>query len=187
MSEHTDKEREEGSQETAAEPITAATAESPDMEGDTAGKDVHQLAEELNKTKDQLLRKIAEFENFRRRTREEQSHLVQYGNESLILDLLPVLDDFNRSLDVGKEHTDSDAFFKGVEILRNKFLGILERRGLKPIDTTAEHFDETYHEALMQVPDTGKEPGTVIDEVEKGYMLNDKVIRHAKVTVAADE
>jgi molecular chaperone GrpE len=143
-------------------------------------------SEQINALKEQLLRKAAEFENFRRRTREEQSMLVKYGNEGLILELLPALDDLDRSLKSGREHTDFDAFYKGAELVRNKLVKILEARGLKTIACVGTPFDENLHDALLQVPRADMAPGTVIDEVETGYMLYDRVIRHAKVTVAAE-
>ena len=144
------------------------------------------LVQQIDTLKDQLLRKAAEFENFRRRTREEQSMLVKYGNEGLILELLPVLDDFERSLKAGREHPDFDAFFKGTEMVRNKLVKVLESRGLKPVESAGLPFDERLHDALLQIPRNDVPSGTVIDEVESGYLLHDRVIRHAKVTVATD-
>lgn len=144
------------------------------------------LRVEVAQLKDQLLRKIAEFENFRRRTREEKETLLKFGAETIILDLLPVIDDFERSLAYGKEHPDFDSFYKGVEIIYGKLLRTLENRGLIPIEAVGNPFDVEYHDALMQLPSDEIEPGTVIDEVEKGYKLHDKVIRHAKVTVARE-
>ena len=143
-------------------------------------------SQQIEALKDQLLRKAAEFENFRRRTREEQTMLVKYGNEGLILELLPVLDDFARSLKSGIEHPDFDAFYKGTELVRNKLVKVLESRGLKPIESAGKPFDEHLHDALLQIPSKHVSAGTVIDEVETGYLLHERVIRHAKVTVAAD-
>jgi molecular chaperone GrpE len=143
-------------------------------------------AQQIEALKDQLLRKAAEFENFRRRTREEQSMLIKYGNEGLILELLPVLDDFARSLKAGREHPDFDVFFKGTELVRNKLVKVLESRGLKPIESAGQPFDEQLHDALLQIPREDVPAGTVIDEVETGYLLHERVIRHSKVTVAAD-
>ena len=161
---------------------STAAAEQPLTETEALRVEVAQL-------KDQLLRKIAEFENFRRRTREEKDALLKFGAEAVILDLLPIIDDFQRSLSYGKEHPDFETFYKGVEIIYGKFIRTLENRGLKPMEVVGNPFDVDFHDALMQVPREDVEPGTVIDEVEKGYLLHDKVIRHAKVTVAreADE
>ena len=153
---------------------------------DTAGENQQSLTQQIEALKDQLLRKAAEFENFRRRTRDEQSMLIKYGNEGLILELLPVLDDFARSLKAGREHPDFEVFFKGTELVRNKLVKVLESRGLKPIESAGKPFDEQLHDALLQIPRGDVPAGTVIDEVETGYLLHERVIRHAKVTVAAD-
>lgn len=141
---------------------------------------------EIIALKEQLLRKAAEFENFRRRTEERQNDLIRYGSEKLITELLPVVDDFIRSLKAGQDHNDFEPFYKGVELLYNKLLKLLELRGLKPIKAVGEPFDVDFHDALLQIPKADMTPGTIIDEVETGYMLHDKVIRHAKVTVATD-
>ena len=163
-----------------------ASAETPESHGSARAESASGESDQIGLLKEQLLRKAAEFENFRRRTREEQSMLVKYGNEGLILELLPALDDLNRSLKSGQEHTDFDAFYKGAELVRNKLVKILEARGLRPIECVGTPFDENLHDALLQVPRADLAPGTVIDEVETGYMLYDRVIRHAKVTVAAE-
>ena len=135
--------------------------------------------------KEQILRKAAEFENFRRRTRDEQQALVKYGSEGLILELLSVLDDFDRSMKSGKEHPDFDSLYSGTELVRAKLLKVLEARGLRRLAAVGTAFDVDYHDALLQVPTSEVEAGTVLDEVEPGYMLHERVIRHAKVTVAS--
>ncbi len=141
---------------------------------------------EADALKEQLLRKIAEFENYRRRTREEQIQLIKFANEGLILDLLPVLDDLLRSLAYGKEHPDFDSFYSGVEIIGNKLQKVLEQRGLKKMDVLGKHFDVDFHDALLEIPDAKSKPGMILNEVETGYLLNEKVIRHAKVTVSSE-
>jgi len=163
---------------------TGSSSEQPEKEAEPVSPEALQL--EIATLKEQLLRKVAEFENFRRRTREEQSALIKYGNERLMSDLLPVIDDFERSIKAGKEHPDFESFYKGVEIVRNKLIRTLELRGLKPIEITGQLFDERFHDALLRIPMKDKAPGTIIDEVETGYMLDEKVIRHSKVTVAAE-
>jgi molecular chaperone GrpE len=147
--------------------------------------DTEKLRIEVKALKDQLLRKVAEFENYRRRTREEQINLIQFANEGLIIDLLPVLDDFNRSLTSGIEHPDFESFYSGIEIIRNKLVKALELRGLQKMDIIGKHFNVDFHDALLQIPDPVAKPGIILNEIEPGYTLNDKVIRHAKVTVAA--
>jgi molecular chaperone GrpE len=112
--------------------------------------------------------------------------MTSYANEALIADILPVIDDLARSLAAGKARREFGAFYKGVELIQAKLMKILEARGLKPIEALGQEFNVDYHEALMQMPKENVAPHTVIEEVEKGYMLHDKVIRHAKVIVAGN-
>ncbi len=153
---------------------------------ETEVDELQQARDQVQQLKDQLLRKAAEFENFRRRTREEQATLLQYAEENLIRALLPLIDDFDRSLKAGKEHPDFESFYTGTEIIRNKLVKTLEQRGLRLIEAIGKHFDVDYHEALIQLP-SDSEPGTVLDVIEPGYTLHDRVIRHAKVAVASEK
>jgi len=136
--------------------------------------------------KDQLLRKAAEFENYKRRTEGEYANLIRSANESLILSLLPVLDDLSRSLRSGKERPDFDVFCRGIELIQNKLTRTLEGEGLKAFESKGKPFDVQFHDALLLVPSPDVPPHTVVDEVEQGYMLNDRVLRHAKVIVSAE-
>jgi molecular chaperone GrpE len=140
----------------------------------------------VDQLRDQLQRKVAEFENYRRRTDEEKSALIRYGHEGLLVQLLPVLDDFDRSMKAGAEFKDFASFYTGIELLRSKFLKVLENKGLAAISAKGQPFDVHLHEAVLQVPSADVEPGTVIDEVETGYTLYDRVIRHTKVIVSAE-
>ena len=136
--------------------------------------------------KDQFLRKAAELENYRRRSEADYINLIRNANEGLLASLLPVLDDFSRSLKSGKDTTDLDAFYKGVELIYNKFSKLLEAQGLTPFESTGKPFDVAYHDALLQTPRSDVPHHTVVEEVERGYRLNDKVIRHAKVIVSTE-
>ncbi len=135
--------------------------------------------------KDQLLRKAAEFDNYRRRTETELLNFTKFASENVITQLLPILDDLSRSLKSGKEKLENDPFYKGVELIFNKFLKILEAQGLKAMETVGKEFNVDFHDALMQLPKADVPPHTIIEEVEKGYLLFDKVIRHAKVIVSS--
>ena len=146
---------------------------------------VEELQKQVNQYKDMLLRKAAEFDNFKRRIENETANIVKFATESLIDDLIPVLDDFERSLKHSKEIKESDALVKGVEMIYLKLVKVLEGRGVKAFETVGKEFSVDYHDALMQMPRKDLPPHTVIEEVEKGYMLNDKVIRHAKVVVSS--
>jgi len=146
---------------------------------------IEELQKQVDQYKDMLLRKAAEFDNFKRRIENETTNIIRFATESLIDDLLPVLDDFERSLKHSKESKESDALVKGVELIYLKLVKVLEGRGVKTFETVGKEFSVDYHDALIQMPRKDLPPHTVIEEVEKGYMLNDKVIRHAKVVVSS--
>jgi molecular chaperone GrpE len=134
--------------------------------------------------RDQLLRKAAEFENYKRRTESEISNFLKYANEETISNLLPVLDDFERVMASWDKEHDVETFKKGVELIYEKFKKILEKKGLKEIESTGKQFDVNLHDALMQVENNELKPNTVTETAEKGYYLKDKVLRHAKVLVS---
>ncbi|MBI5472677.1 MAG: nucleotide exchange factor GrpE [Ignavibacteriae bacterium] len=145
---------------------------------------VEELQKLADLSKDQLLRKAAEFENYKRRSETDFANLVRNANEGLILALLPILNDFIRSLKAGAENKEYDSFYKGVELISTKLTKILEVQGLTPFESVGQPFNVEYHDALLQMPRTDVPPHTVIEEVERGYKLNDKVLRHAKVIVS---
>jgi len=134
--------------------------------------------------KDQLLRKAAEFENYKRRVESESAAIMRSANEGLLLALLPVVDDFARSLKAGKEQTDYKAFYAGVEMIHTKLIKVLDRFGVTPFESAGKPFDVGYHDALLQMPREDMDPHTVVEEVERGFMLFDRVLRHAKVIVS---
>jgi molecular chaperone GrpE len=137
--------------------------------------------------KDQLLRKAADLENFKKRSEVDFINLVKNANEDLISTILPILNDFARSLKFGKEVKDYEALYRGVELIYSKLLRLLESQGVVPFESVGKPFDVEYHDALLQIPRSDVPPHTVIEEVERGYRLNDKVLRHAKVIVSAAE
>jgi molecular chaperone GrpE len=138
--------------------------------------------------KDQLLRKAADFDNYKKRIENDILTTTIYCNEELIESLLPALDDFDRFLEHSQEQDTDNAFFKGVELIYNKLLKILEQKGLKKLETMGQPFDVNLHDALLVIPnnDPNTPPHSVVKEVEKGYLLHDKVIRHAKVIVSGE-
>lgn len=143
---------------------------------------LEKLQQENEKLKDQLLRTIAEFDNFRKRTTKEKSDLILNGGKKTVTAILPVLDDFERALEDGS--TDVEAVKAGMQMIFNKFIKTLEGMGVKKIDTQKADFNTDYHEAVAMVPGMGDEnKGKVIDCVQTGYTMNDEVIRHAKVAV----
>ena len=138
--------------------------------------------QEVEELKKQLLYKTAEFENYRKRTLKEKADLILNGGEKTIAAILPILDDFERA--IADKSEDPKAIKEGVQMIFNKFIKTLEGLGVKKIETADKDFDVDYHEAIAMVPGMGDDKkGKVIDCVQTGYTLNDKVIRHAKVAV----
>jgi molecular chaperone GrpE len=160
------------------------TGEPLESDADTSRREVEEARAAAAGFKDQLLRKAAEFENYRRRTEADFANIIKNANENLMLSLIPVLDDFERSLKAGKESTDYDGFYKGVSLIQGKLTKILEAQGLTPFESAGKPFDVDLHDALLQVPRNDVPAHTVIEEVERGYMLHKKVLRHAKVVVS---
>ncbi|MEE1120786.1 MAG: nucleotide exchange factor GrpE [Prevotella sp.] len=139
---------------------------------------------EIEEIKTQMLYKQAEFENFRKRTLKEKADLILNGGEKTVKAILPILDDFERAITQAEKSDDITAIREGMELIFKKFLKTLEGQGVQKIDTTDQDFNTDYHEAVALVPGMGDDKkGKVIDCVQTGYMLNEKVIRHAKVAV----
>lgn len=164
--------------------------ELPPMEeagGENFKEKAAQLEKELQEQKDKFLRKVAEFENFKRRTDNEQMNLLKYAAEPIIVKLLSVADDFERSLGHISDASDIEAVKKGIELIHSKLMKIFEEQGIKKIESLNQPFDFNLHEALLQRTVENVAPHTVIEEVEPGYFYKDKVIRHSKVIVSDDE
>jgi molecular chaperone GrpE len=145
---------------------------------------VAELEAEIESLKEGRLRAIADMENARRRAQQDVLSTVQYANADLLKKLLPILDDFHRSIESSSETKDFEAFFKGIELIRDNFSKVLVEVGVERIETIGKPFDVEFHEALMQQP-SDKPEGTVLAELEPGYVYKDRVIRHARVIVAA--
>lgn len=147
-------------------------------------KELDEANEKIAMLEDRYLRQIAEFDNYRKRTMKEKAELIKNGGERTIEAILPVLDDFERALNnMAKDENAAEAM-KGVELIYNKFIGILKQNGLQKIETEGADFDTDYHEAIAMVPAFEEsQKGKVLDCIQSGYMLNEKVIRHAKVAV----
>ncbi|RKY68912.1 MAG: nucleotide exchange factor GrpE [Candidatus Latescibacterota bacterium] len=138
---------------------------------------------ELSQKHEQLLRLAAEFENYKKRVNRDFAVLVKTANENLIKQLLPTLDNLERALNHSKTEDNFNSLREGVEMIFGQLLETLKKEGLTPIEAVGKPFDPHLHEAVMQVEDAKHPSGTVVDEVERGYMLNDKVLRHTKVVV----
>lgn len=145
---------------------------------------VETLKEELKTLKDKYLRTVAEFDNYKKRTLKEKTELILNGSEKTVTTFLPILDDMERAIANAGKATDITAVEEGWELIYNKFIKQLDSIGVKKIETNDADFDVDYHEAVAMVPGMGDDKkGKVIDCVQTGYTLNDKVIRHAKVAV----
>lgn len=187
INQNTEAAEEQEKEVQSEEQIQESRAEEP-AAGETEEKEetlvdpVEALKAEVAQLKDSYLRKVAEFENYRKRTLKEKTELILNGSEKAVGAVLPVLDDLERA--VADKTEDPDALKKGTELILNKFVKTLESLGVKKIETEGKDFDVDYHEAVAMVPGMGDDKkGKVIDCVQTGYMLNDKVIRHAKVAV----
>ncbi|MCS6808190.1 MAG: nucleotide exchange factor GrpE [Bacteroidota bacterium] len=165
------------SQETSSNTNATTTAQASDI-------DIEQLRRERDEFREISLRKIAELENFRRRTEQERQELILHANTKLLQKLLPVLDDMQRAVESGKNSNDYKALLEGVELVFNKALQIFKEAGVEPIPALGQQFDINLHEALMQMPSEAPE-GQIIQEAQRGYMLGSKVLRHAKVIISA--
>lgn len=163
-------------------------AEEGDNNTDAADKKAEEIdpltkaQQEVEELKKQLLYKTAEFENYRKRTLKEKAELILNGGEKTVAAILPILDDFERA--IADKSEDPKAIKEGVQMIFNKFVKALEGLGVKKIETNDKDFDVDFHEAIAMVPGMGDDKkGKIIDCVQTGYTMNDKVIRHAKVAV----
>ncbi len=146
---------------------------------------IEELEKEIKELKDTLLRRVAEFENYKRRTENEQMDLIKYGAESFILKILPIYDDLQRSV----QHLDEsniESIKDGLKLVLDKFTKTFEDQGVKKIECKGKEFNVDFHDALLQQPSADVPPDTVLEEVEPGYMFKDKVIKHAKVIVSKE-
>lgn len=142
------------------------------------------LEEQLAEMNDKYLRKLAEFENYRKRTMKEKAELILNGAERTVTAFLPVIDDMERAIDNASKSDDIEAVREGINMIFQKFEKVLDSLGVKKIDTTDADFNTDFHEAIAMVPGMGEDKkNKVIDCVQTGYMINEKVIRHAKVAV----
>lgn len=173
--EETDKEAEEDSLEKVTDNQNEEAENQSPLE--KAQKEIEEL-------KTQLLYKVAEFDNYRKRTLKERAELILNGGEKFITAILPILDDMERAIENGKKTDDPAVLREGMELIHQKFMKTLEGQGVSMIETENADFDTDVHEAVAMVPGMGDDKkGKVIDCLQKGYKLNDKVIRHAKVAV----
>lgn len=176
VSEHEESKIENSEQEVIKE-------ESNLEQNDIKIADLESQAKDLQ---DKLLRKAAEFENYKRRTENDQFNLINYAAESFIIKLLPIVDDFERSMGHIDDLDKSKSVKDGIKLVYDKLYKLLNEQGVKKMVTKGEPFNVDYHDALMQKKDDSVPPHTVVEEIEPGYLYREKVIRHAKVIVSED-
>ena len=173
---------EENQQEEAAQEEAPATEQTVEEQLANMLEEAQQMVRE---EKDKYLRLSAEFDNYRKRTLKEKAELIKNGGEKTLTAILPVLDDFERALKNMETSEETKAMKEGVELIFNKFQKILGQEGLQKIETEGKEFDTDFHEAIALIPAPSEDlKGKILDCVQTGYMLNEKVIRHAKVAVA---
>ncbi len=173
---HTEKEEQVNKEELDNQETPQEETSQPEAEATEADK-VQEMGEKLAELNDKYLRLYSEYENYRKRTNIEKADLLLNGSREMMKAILPVIDDFERALAATAD--------EGVQLIYNKMLKILEQKGLKAMEVKGEKFDENLHEAITRIPAADEsQKGTVVDVVEKGYYLNDKVLRYAKVVVA---
>lgn len=178
VTEQADKPTEESQQE----PLSRRERRKRHERHDENEQKVQELGQKLIEANDKYVRIYSEYENYRKRTTMEKADLILNGAKDTIKAILPVVDDLERAL---AHMSDDDASKEGVQLIYNKLMKTLEQKGLKPIEAKDQKFDENLHEAVTQFPATDEsQKGMVVDVVEKGYYLNDKVLRYAKVVVA---
>lgn len=147
-------------------------------------KELDEANEKVATLEDKYLRQVAEFDNYRKRTIKEKAELIKNGGERAIESILPVLDDFERAMANMSKNEGAAEIMTGIELIYNKFVGILKQNGLQKIETEGADFNTDFHEAIAMIPAPTEElKGKVLDCIQTGYTLNDKVIRHAKVAV----
>lgn len=165
-------------------PFDIEQKETNENQGSQAEEErIMELESDLSELKEKHLRLLAEFDNYKKRTSRERYELLNTASKDVLLALLPVIDDFERALKIG-EASQEEGYAEGVRMIYSRLLNILQTQGLKAMESTGQTFDADLHEAITEVPaDNPSLKGKVIDTIEKGYFLHDKIIRHAKVVV----
>ena len=154
------------------------------LDKDVQNEELQKLQQEKNEFQDKFIRLYSKFENFRKRTAKEKLDIINNASKDVLIDLLPVLDDFERAIQNNQDSDDSEAIKEGFNLIYNKFSKSLQSKGLKSMDSKNNPFDVDLHEAITNIPAPKDDlKGKVVDVIEKGYYLNDKVLRFAKVVV----
>lgn len=162
----------------------AETAETDEAPSSSEVNELEKMKKDYQELKDKYLRLYAEFDNYKKRTIREKVDLMNTAARDTMTALLPVLDDFDRAKKIAEDENTSETFSEGVRLVYNKLYNVLEQKGLEPMESDGQPFDPELHEAFTEIPAPTEEmKGRVVDTIEKGYKLKDKIIRHAKVVV----
>ncbi|EHS57019.1 nucleotide exchange factor GrpE [Paenibacillus sp. Aloe-11] len=183
--------QEEKQQNVSTEEATETIQEQEESVNEAAGleaqeedTEVAKLRAEAEEHQQRFLRAQADFDNFRRRTLKEKEELAKYASMKLVTELVPVLDNFERALATAQQGAETESFAKGVEMIFRQFEGVLQAEGVTAMNSVGQPFNPDFHQAIMQVESEEHEEGIVVEEVQKGYMLKDKVLRPAMVKVS---
>ena len=173
-----------GAEQEAAAAQENQENEAQEPQEETVEEKLSKSEAEIADLKDRLLRQMAEFDNYRKRTMKEKAEIILNGSAGVVTDILPVIDDLERAIANSSKSEDYNALKEGVELIYNKLMHILEQKGLQKISPKNEPFDTDFHEAIAMIPAPSEDlKGKVLDCAIDGYKLNDKVLRHAKVAV----
>jgi molecular chaperone GrpE len=184
IEESPEEENSAGSDETDAQPAEQILDEKGMLQ-----QKIEQLQKDVETYKDAFLRKAADFENYKRRVENDHINLIKYSGESILVKLLPVIDDFERTLLHLENYKDTEAIKNGIKLVYDNLMKILSQQGVTKIEAVGKPFDVHYHEAMMmrKTPPGENEPHTILEEIQAGYQYKDKVIRHAKVVVSEED
>jgi molecular chaperone GrpE len=183
MREMTENKQEMAEQEQVSDNITEPEIVNNEQLDEAQDIQLIELTEKLAEIQDRYLRLSAEFDNYRKRTLKERYELIKTAGEDVLNDLLPVLDDFDRAMSVMSSSDSIDAILEGTSLIYNKFKSILENKGLTEINPVGAEFDPDIHEAIAKIKGTDEQVGKIVDVTQKGYSLNEKIIRHPKVVI----
>ncbi len=179
-----EKENMQNEQENPTTEETVEQTEANTVENQEAPNELETLKNQLAEQKDKYLRLFADFDNYKKRTAKERLDLLNTAGKDIVLSVIPVIDDFERAINVADKATEVDSVKEGMILIKNKMFSVLEQRGLKAMESIGEPFDAEMHEAITEIPAPSDDlKGKVVDQVEKGYTMNGKIIRYAKVVV----
>lgn len=164
---------------------TDSTADGLANHDEETSAQLEKLRQDIAEQQEKLLRVQADYDNFRRRSRLEKEDMAKYASKQVVEQLLPVYDNFDRALQTSKDSQDFEALYTGLDMIYRQFAGVLEQEGLKPMEVIGKPFNPEFHQAVMQVETDEYEEGIIVEELQRGYMLKDKVIRPAMVKVSS--